>query len=121
MSKLLGDENITYMYLELVQIFVVSAWSKVAWKKRNTYMLFPERTTSEAIFLSLGQMDSQVNASQRKIANQNLRTDLRRMAKRIRKSARKSQKNCKFHAHWLMRFYNNRLLAINLCQLALGV
>ena len=30
-------------------------------------------------------------------------------------------KNCKFHAyHWLMRFYNNRLLAINLCRLALG-
>ena len=27
----------------------------------------------------------------------------------------------KFHAyHWLMRFYNNRLLAINLCRLALG-
>ena len=26
-----------------------------------------------------------------------------------------------FHAyHWLMRFYNNRLLAINLCRLALG-
>ena len=30
-------------------------------------------------------------------------------------------KRCKFHAyHWLMRFYNNRLLAINLCRLALG-
>ena len=26
-----------------------------------------------------------------------------------------------FHAyHWLMRFYNNRLLAINLCRLVLG-
>ena len=30
-------------------------------------------------------------------------------------------KSCKFHAyHWLVRFYNNRLLAINLCRLALG-
>ena len=30
-------------------------------------------------------------------------------------------KNRKFHAyHWLMRFYNNRLLAIKLCRLALG-
>ena len=28
-------------------------------------------------------------------------------------------KSCKFHAyHWLIRFYNNRLLAINLCRLA---
>ena len=47
--------------------------------------------------------------------------NLRRVAKRIRKSARKSQKAVKFHAyHWLIRFYNNRLLTINLCQLALG-
>ena len=30
-------------------------------------------------------------------------------------------KSHRFHAyHWLMRFYNNRLLAINLCRLALG-
>ena len=30
-------------------------------------------------------------------------------------------KNRKFYAYnWLMRFYNDRLLAINLCQLALG-
>ena len=30
-------------------------------------------------------------------------------------------KSRKFHAyHWLMCFYNNRLLAINLCRLALG-
>ena len=30
-------------------------------------------------------------------------------------------KSCKFHVHrWLMRFYNNRLLGINLCQLVLG-
>ena len=30
-------------------------------------------------------------------------------------------KSRKFHAyHWLMRFYNNRLLVINLCRLALG-
>ena len=47
-------------------------------------------------FLSPGQMDSQVDASQRKIANQNLRTDLRRVAKRIRKLARKSQKAVNF-------------------------
>ena len=30
-------------------------------------------------------------------------------------------KSHKFHAyHWLMHFYNNRLLAINLCRLVLG-
>ena len=30
-------------------------------------------------------------------------------------------KSRKFHTyHWLMRFYNNRLLAINLCRLTLG-
>ena len=47
--------------------------------------------------------------------------DTRRVAKRIRKSVHKSQKSHKFHAyHWLMCFYNNRLLAINLCRLALG-
>ena len=39
--------------------------------------------------LSPGQTDSQVNAS---LQNQNLRTDLRRVAKRIRKSACKLQK-----------------------------
>ena len=32
-----------------------------------------------------------------------------------------SQKWRKFHAyHWLMHFYNNRLLAISLCRLVLG-
>ena len=41
------------------------------------------------------------------------------MAKLICKSARKSQKAVKFHAyHWLMHFYNNRLLAINLSTCA---
>ena len=42
------------------------------------------------------QTDSQVDASQRKFAKQNLRTDLRRVAKRIRKLARKSQKAVNF-------------------------
>ena len=54
--------------------------------------------------------------------NQNLHTDLRRVAK-LTDSQVGSQvtKSRKFHAyHWLMRFYNNRLLAINLCRLALG-
>ena len=50
------------------------------------------RTFSPSV-LSPGQTDSQVNASLR---NQNLRTDLRRVAKRIRKSARKSQKAVNF-------------------------
>ena len=40
-----------------------------------------------------GQTDSQVNAS---LQNQNLRTDLRKVAKWIRKSARKSQKAVSF-------------------------
>ena len=64
-----------------------------------------------------------MDASQRKFAKPELAycMDLRRGAKRIRKSACKSQKCRKFHAyHWLMCFYNNRLLAINLCRLALG-
>ena len=43
--------------------------------------------------LSPGQTNSQVDAS---LQNQNLRTDLRRVAKRIRKSACKSEKNVNF-------------------------
>ena len=52
-------------------------------------------------------MDSQIDAS---LQNQNLRTDLRRVAKRIRKSARKSQKAVHF----------THIIGINLCRLALG-
>ena len=56
----------------------------------------------------------QVNAS---LQNQNLPTDLRRVAKCVGSQVTKSRK---FHAYcWLMRFYN-RLLVINLCRLALG-
>ena len=55
---------------------------------------------------------TQVNA---RVQNQNLRTDLRRVAKRIHKSARKSQKAVNF-THIIG--YNNRF-AINLCRLGL--
>ena len=41
------------------------------------------------LYKAAGQANSQVDASQRKFANQNLHTALRRVAKRIRKSARK--------------------------------
>ena len=53
-------------------------------------------------FVFSDQTDSQVNSSQRKSANQNLHTDLRWVAKRIRKSARKFTqvaKSRKFHAY----------------------
>ena len=56
-------------------------------------------------------------ASQRKFAKPGLAYGLAKGGQTDSQVA----KNCKFHAyHWLMRFYNNRLLAINLCRLALG-
>ena len=55
----------------------------------------------------------QVNANQCKFAKPELVYGLR--------EAFTSRKSRKFQAyHWLMPFYNNRLLAINLCRLALG-
>ena len=71
--------------------------------------------------ISSGQTDSQVNASQHtSLQNQNFVWTCEGWPNGFA-SRLTSQKNDKFHAyHWLMRFYNNRLLAINLCRLALG-
>ena len=56
-------------------------------------------------------------ASRRKFPKAELdrtRTEQRQTDSQVAKSR-------KFHAyHWLIRFYNNRLLAINLCRFALG-
>ena len=72
---------------------------------------------SKALF-KWTRKSTQVNAS---LQNENLRTDLRRVARRIRKFDWQVAKSRNlFHTYnWLMRFYN-RLLAINLCRLALG-
>ena len=79
-------------------------WLSIIWFMREKYLA--KRTLKS----------TQVNGS---LQNQNLRMDLRRVAK-LRKLAHKSNKSRKFHAyHWLMRLYNNRLPAINLCRLAL--
>ena len=67
-------------------------------------------------------MDSQVKASQCKIAKPNLVYGLVKGGQTDSQVSSQVAKNCKFHAHnWLMRFYNNRLLVINLCRLVLGV
>ena len=67
--------------------------------------------------LSPGQTDLQVDASQHKFAKPELAYILAKGGQTDSQVA----KSRKFHAyHWLMRFYNNRLLAINLCRLALG-
>ena len=67
--------------------------------------------------LSPRQTDPQVHASRRKFAKPELAYGL---AKGGQIGLQVTKKR-KFHAyHWLMRFYNNRLLAINLCRLALG-
>ena len=77
----------------------------------------PLRLNGDKALLSPGQTDAQVDAS---LQNQNLRTDLKggqtdsQVGSRVAKSST-------FHTyHWLVRFYNNRLLATNLCRLALG-
>ena len=60
---------------------------------------------------------TQVNAS---LQNQNLRTDCEEWPNGFASRLASRKKTRKFHAyHWLMRFYNNRLLAINLYRLAL--
>ena len=60
----------------------------------------------------------QVNAS---LQNQKLAHGLVKGVQTDSQVGLQVAKNCKFHAyHWLMHFYNNRLLVINLCRLALG-
>ena len=71
--------------------------------------------------LSPGQTNSQVDASQRKFAKPELAYGLAMGGQTDSQVGSQVAKSRKFHAyHWLMRFYNNRLLAINLCRLALG-
>ena len=63
-------------------------------------------------FLSPGQTDSQVDASQRKFAKPEFAYGLAKGGQTDSQVA----KSRKFHAyHWLMRFYNNRLLVISTC------
>ena len=60
-------------------------------------------------------------ASQRKFAKPELAHGLVKGGQTDSQVGPQVTKSRKFHAyHWLMRFYNNRLLAINLCRLALG-
>ena len=60
-------------------------------------------------------------ASQRKFAKPELAHGLVKDGQTDSQVGSQVTKSRKFHAyHWLMRFYNNRLLAINLCRLALG-
>ena len=59
-------------------------------------------------------------ASRRKLAKPELAYGLAKGGQTDSKFGSQVAKSRKFHAyHWLMRFYN-RLLAINLCRLALG-
>ena len=72
---------------------------------------------SAACTLSPGQTDSQVDVSQRKFANPELAYGLAKGGQMDSQVSSQVAKSRKFHAyHWLMRFYNNRLLAINLCR-----
>ena len=60
-------------------------------------------------------------ASQRKFAKPELAYGLVMAGQTDSQVGSQVAKSRKFHTyHWLMRFYNNRLLAINLCRLALG-
>ena len=71
--------------------------------------------------LSPGQTDLQVDASQHKFAKPELAYRLAKGGQMDSQVGSQVTKSRKFHAyHWLIRFYNNRLLAINLCRLALG-
>ena len=66
-------------------------------------------------------MDSQVDASRNKFAKAKLAYGLAKGGQTDSQVSSQVAKSPKFHAyHWLMHFYNNRLLAINLCRLALG-
>ena len=62
-----------------------------------------------------------MNPGQRKFAKPELAYGLAKGGQTDSQVGSQVAKSRKFHAyHWLMRFYNNRLLAINLCRLALG-
>ena len=66
-------------------------------------------------------MDSQVNARQHKFAKVELAYGLVKGGQMDLQVGSQVAKSRKFNAyHWLMHFYSNRLLAINLCRLALG-
>ena len=72
--------------------------------------------------LSPGQTDSQVDASRPKFAKPELAYGLTCEGwPNDTQVGLQVAKKRKFHAyHWLISLYNNRLLAINLCRLALG-
>ena len=71
--------------------------------------------------LSPGQTDSQADTSQCKFPKPELVCRLVRGGQTDSQVGSQVAKSRKFLAYnWLMHFYNNRLLAINLCRLALG-
>ena len=87
--------------------------------KRET-MLYNKPRRS-LYLLSPGQMDSQVDTSQRKFAKPELAYGLAKGGQTDSQIGSQITESRKFHAYdWLMRFYNNRLLAINLCWFAVG-
>ena len=66
--------------------------------------------------LSPGQTDLQVGTSQRKFAKPELAYGLAKGGQTDSQVSSQITESRKFHAYdWLMRFYNNRLLTINLC------
>ena len=73
------------------------------------------------LYKALVKRTSQVDASQRKFAKAELAYGLAKGGQTDSQVGSQVAKSRKFHAyHWLMLFYDNRLIAINLCRLALG-
>ena len=116
-----------------VECYFSLGWTKI-WKivpdAFGVYVfLLPSNTNccyfhQEVLFVSPGQTDSQVDggdASLRKFAKPEPAYGLAMGGQTNSQVGSQVAKRRKFHAyHWLMRFYNNRLLAINLCRLELG-
>ena len=73
------------------------------------------------LVLSPGQTDSQGNASQLKFAKSELAYGLAKGGQTDSQVGSQVARSRKFHAHhWLMRFYNNRLLRSTCVDLRLG-
>ena len=78
-------------------------------------------TTAALRFLSLLKPWSNGLASRRKFPKPELAYGLVKGGQTDLQVGSQVAKTRKFHVyHWLVHFYNNRLLAINLCRLALG-
>ena len=81
-------------------------------------------TTEKTSFASLKPWPNRLasnGTSRRKFSKPELVYGLAKGGQKDSQVGSQVAKSRKFHAyHWLMRFYNNRLLVINLCRLALG-